>query len=320
MISSRIPKLFAILLTTVTATSIHAADDAAGGSASMGFGQATGGAGGATVTVTDADQLSKALRSPNPLIIQVEGSFDSLYPRVFSNKTIKGIGSKPTLIGGLYLDQRATNVIIQDLTLTATNTSEGKSGGDGITLAGATNVWVDHCTFVDCADGSLDIKKAADNVTVSWCKFHYTHDHGHNFVNLLGFSESDGNADRLFHVTFHHNWWGAFCKERMPSNRFGIVHLFNNYYSCAGNNYCARGRLFSQTLIENNCYDGVKLPWEYLVSTGTAPLIKASGNTFIDTKEPAGGKDEVFKPPYSHTLDEVAGVKASVVAGAGSRF
>jgi pectate lyase len=314
---SRLTRLIAILVVPVSGV-VHAADNS---SVPVGFGQPTGGAGGTTVTVTDAGQLSKALRSPEPLIIQVEGQFDSLYPRVFSNKTIRGIGKKPTLIGGLYLDQRATNVIIQDLTITTTHDVPGAGGPDGITIAGGTNVWIDHCTFFDCADGSLDIKKGADNVTVSWCKFYYTYDHGHNLVNLIGSSDKDGSVDRRFHITFHHNWWGPFCKERMPSNRFGLIHLFNNYYSCAGNNYCARGRLHSEMLIENNSYDGVKLPWEYMVTEGaTAPLIKASGNAFIDTAEPAGGKDDVFKPSYAYTLDEAGGVKASVMAGAGSRL
>lgn len=73
MIFSRITKLFAILVATGTSATTCGAENAA----SMGFGQPTGGNGGATVTVTDANQLSKALRSPDPLNIQVEGSFDS---------------------------------------------------------------------------------------------------------------------------------------------------------------------------------------------------------------------------------------------------
>ena len=40
-------------------------------------------------------------------------------------------------------------------------------------------------------------------------------------------------------------------RERMPSIRFGTVHIYNNYYSSAGNNYCVRvrlsGRLASRT-------------------------------------------------------------------------
>ena len=57
--------------------------------------------------------------------------------------------------------------------------------GDGLTLQLTTHYFVTHCTFKQCGDGQLDQTHACDFGTVSWCKFFYTSDTGHNFVNLI---------------------------------------------------------------------------------------------------------------------------------------
>jgi hypothetical protein len=36
-------------------------------------------------------------------------------------------------------------------------------------------VWIDHCTFHDCGDGSVDITHASDNFTLSWNNDHLTY-------------------------------------------------------------------------------------------------------------------------------------------------
>lgn len=266
--------------------------------------------------MTTADELSKAGRLAGPTIIQIQGNFESGNPRIFANKTIIGLGSGAGLIGGVYLDDRANNVIVKNLKITSTG------GGDGITVRGAKNVWIDHCTFYDCADGSVDITVGADFVTVSWCKFFYTTNHGHDFVNLISASDSDAGE---FHVTFHHNWWSTNCIERMPSVRWGNVHVFNNYYNAPGNNYCIRTRIEAEVLVENNYFENVQNPWERFITTGTPGKLRASGNVKVNTTEVTAadrvipdGTDTVFTPPYPYTLESGSTVKASVMAGAGA--
>ena len=145
--------------------------------AADGFGQyATGGAGGAIVTVSTAADFNTYVKSTLPYIVQVSGTID-LTPigykvYITSNKTIRGINSSSKIIGNLAFQQYANNVIIERLTITNPTISEIYS--DGISVKeNVTNVFITHCTFYDCGDGCLDITEESDNVTVSWCKFYY---------------------------------------------------------------------------------------------------------------------------------------------------
>lgn len=40
-----------------------------------------------------------------------------------------------------------------------------------IKVNGANNVWIDHCTFTDAADGNVDIENGSSGLTFSWCEF-----------------------------------------------------------------------------------------------------------------------------------------------------
>src|SRR5207248_594827 len=139
-------------------------------------------------------------------------------------------------------------------------------------------------------DGSLDVSKGADYVTASWCTFSYNvaENPCHRLVDLIGSADTDAAAEQGFeHCTFHHNWYGANCSERMPSVRWGRVHVFNTFYDCQGNDYCIRTRLYAQVLAENNYFNQVNDPLELYINTdtGTEPvgahgLMYASGNIF----------------------------------------
>ena len=246
------------------------------------FAGVTGGAGGSETTVSTYAALRAACRVAGPLIIRVDGILvpneDYCYIEGY-DKTIVGVGTNSGLA---YAGFRVsgTNIIIANLSFNSTN-----DNSDGVTIDDSShgtgrNVWVDHCTFYDCTDGSVDVTKGADYVTVSWCKFYYAPVPAgvvtHEFVNLLGSSDSDDGAN--YHVTFHHNWYGEYCRERMPSVRFGRTHVFNNYYDCVGNNYCVRTRINAEVLVENNYFLGVQNPWERFVTSGNAGLLKATGN------------------------------------------
>lgn len=242
----------------------------------------TGGAGGNVTNVYDYTQLRAACRLTGPWIICVHGTIIGTEDYCYitqPNKTIIGVGTNAQLYGtGLRVN--TTNVIIANLFISATN----HSNADGVTIDTGSHgtgkyVWIDHCTFYACRDGSVDITKGADYVTVSWCKFYYAPVPpgvvNHEYVNLIASSDEDVGQYR---VTFHHNWYGPYCRERMPSVRFGRVHVFNNYYDCTDNNYCVRTRINAQVLVENNYFLGVQNPWERYVTSGSPGLLKATGN------------------------------------------
>lgn len=295
------------------------------GYATIGSGT-TGGEGGPTVTVNDQSNFVFHVGQTTPYVVQVEGTINlgTNYVRVRDNTTIVGLGTDATLIGNPIV-QGNTNVIIRNLTLT----NPGDAGdGDGLTLDSCLNVWVDHCTFVDCADGSLDIKRAADWVTLSWCKFHYTFDSGHNFVSLVGHSDDNGDQDAgKLHVTFHHNWWSNLCRQRMPRVRFGRVHCYNNYYNAFGNDYCVRVALECEVLMENNYFQNVHAPWAYYTLTGQTPgkvweqgtniLVNVTGY-FPGTDTLSAEPNGLNPPPYPYSPDAVGGLWAGVTSHAGA--
>src|SRR5512137_3042204 len=92
----------------------------------MGNNGTTGGAGGPTVTVTTAAQLQGNLAMVGPRIILVKGTISMGQREVQSDKTIIGIGTNPTIIGGFKLIAKH-NVIIRNLIIK-------QSSYDGVTL------------------------------------------------------------------------------------------------------------------------------------------------------------------------------------------
>ena len=298
-----------------------------------GFGaNATGGAGGPVVTVSNAADFKTYVESNEPYIVQVSGAI-YLDPvggevKIRSNKTIKGVGIRPTIIGTLLFvpDANTNNIIIQGLNITNPG---GYGDGDGITVQwGVTNLFINHCTVYDNVDGCIDLTRYSDYITVSWCKFYYTDPNiGHRFVNLVGGDDSHTTDRGKLHITFHHNWWSTNCDQRMPRVRFGRVHVYNNYYSCHNNYYCIASAIESQVLIENNYFDNVNWPyWHWTAEPNNQEKIRATGNilyncywwdycpyndcTFVDPN--------VFTPPYYYGLDNAADVPAIVMAGAGA--
>jgi pectate lyase len=145
-----------------------------------GFGQyTTGGAGGETVTPKTVAEFQTYVETVGtPLIIQVQGTLelsgaDNGRVRIQSNKTIRGIGDNPTIIGSLGFKNDCSNVIIERLTITCPK--DYTSEEDAISVKERiTNVIITQCTLYDSWDGCLDIARKSDWVTVSWCKFYFT--------------------------------------------------------------------------------------------------------------------------------------------------
>ncbi len=283
----------------------------------------TGGAGGATVTATNATQFKSYVESYSTYIVEVSGTINlgsvGGAVEIRSNKTIRGINSSSTIIGRLRFQDDASNIIIERLNITnpyAGDAYDGISVKDRI-----TNVFITHCTVYDCGDGCIDITEASDYVTISWCKFYYENPPApdHRFVNLIGAGDTAYGDRGKLHVTFHHNWWSTLCHERMPRVRFGRVHIYNNYYDCPGNMYCASSGVEAECLIENNYFNRVDDPYYINITIPPDGKIRASGNTFVNcTGIIYPGEDDVFTPPYSYSLDDAIIVPSIVQLGAGA--
>jgi pectate lyase len=278
-------------------------------------GQATGGAGGRVVTARTAEEFRAFVALEEPLVIRVEGSLAIGFTNMASNKTLVGADARARLMGALTLGGGAQNVIIRNLTFSNPMSKKGKGGGDGITIRGGKNVWIDHCTFVDCGDGCVDITEGADNVTVSWCKFSYTKQPEHRFVMLAMGREKKKHKHKP-RVTLHHNWWAENCDQRMPAARKARVHMYNNYFTCSGNSYCSNARRDAELLSEANYYEKVQNPC-YSEDGGKVKTVK---NIYKDcTGKIARGNDDVFDPPYEWKVDPAGRVPEIVRAGAGAR-
>jgi pectate lyase len=286
----------------------------------------TGGAGGEIVTVTTGEQLNAYASTKKPCIIYVSGTLhiSGMDTHVGPDKTIIGLGSDATLKGGgLYL-YKSSNVVIRNLTIDG-------STDDNLGVLYSTNVWIDHCTFKNAKDGNMDINRASDNITVSWCKFFYDTPQSHALASLIGSGDKETMSAGKLRVTFHHNWFGQNIIERMPSVRWGTVHVFNNYYNAPGNNYCIRIRLNAQARIENNFFETVRNPWEVYITDPVSPVGKifATGNIEknttwgkdstkgANTVRIVPGTDEVFIPPYAYTPDPASAVPELVTREAG---
>ncbi|KAK3157700.1 hypothetical protein QOZ80_2AG0126700 [Eleusine coracana subsp. coracana] len=190
----------------------------------IGFGRnALGGKGGPLYVVTDSSDrdpvnpvpgtLRHAAIQEGPLWIVFASDMTIRLTEellVNSFKTIDGRGANVHVgAGGACITlQYVSNVIIHGVhvhdcvprgnaNVRSSPTHYGwrtRSDGDGISLFGARDVWVDHCALWRCADGLLDAIMGSTAITVSNCYF-ARHD------------------------------------ERMPRCRRGYFHIVNNDYT-----------------------------------------------------------------------------------------
>ena len=240
-----------------------------------------------------------------------------------------------------HIASSASNIILRNLTIAL---MPGGDASDAITLEGMSggvpsNIWIDHNTLytalVDCSgagdtsfDGLIDIKKGADNVTVS---YNYLHDHGK--VSLNGFSDSD---TAVRHVTFHHNVF-ANVGSRTPLQRGGYSHVLNNLIaqvSTSGINV----RMDGYALVEGNYFENAKNPvtsrdsdaigyWELRANNITSPAdftkfgITWSASSSTPTVDATDWKTTATFPValgYSYTVDPPQCLKDGLLAAAGA--
>ncbi|MDT0344907.1 pectate lyase family protein [Streptomyces litchfieldiae] len=272
-----------------------------------GFGAGTtGGAGGRTVTVSNASDFIAAAGSSERLQIQVNTTINlSSMARVTSNKTIIGVGTSGRINGSGLNVSNASNVIIQNLSFTNSN-------DDGINVQYSTNVWIDHNEFSNPNDGALDIKRASTGVTVSW---NHTYDSDKNM--LLGHSDSNASEDvGKLRVTYHHNWFDG-VNQRNPRVRFGDpVHVYNNYYNDIGS-YGVASTENAGVLVEANYFEDTEDPFHLGEGSSDDGRLVARNNHFVNSGSGQTG-GSVASIPYGYSADPAANVKSIVMNGAGT--
>ncbi|XWS44276.1 hypothetical protein CRYUN_Cryun15aG0030900 [Craigia yunnanensis] len=159
---------------------------------------------------------------------------------VQSKKTIDGRGANVHIAYGAGITlQFVDNVIIHGLHIHHIVKSPGGlirdsvehygyrtvGDGDGVSVFGSTNIWLDHLSMSECQDGLIDAIQGSTAITISNC--HFTH---HNDVILLGASDTF-SKDKLMQVTVAFNHFGKELIQRMPRCRWGFFHVVNNDYT-----------------------------------------------------------------------------------------
>lgn len=274
--------------------------------AAIGFGAGTtGGAGGSTVTVSSTSAFLSAVQSSSPTVVQVSGTISlSGMNKVASNKTIVGLGTSGRLTGGGLNISKVSNVIVQNLTITG-------SGDDNINVEYSTRVFIDHNNLSDANDGNLDIKRASDNITVSWNRFSNQDKNA-----LLGHSDSNSSEDSgKLRVTYHHNYFDG-VNQRNPRVRFGNpVHVFNNYYRNIGS-YGVASTENAGVLVEKNYFENVEDPYHLGEGSSDPGSLVARDNYKVNSGAGQTG-GSVASIPYSYSSDTASNVKSIVTSGAG---
>ncbi|KAJ8532801.1 hypothetical protein K7X08_015690 [Anisodus acutangulus] len=220
----------------------------------IGFGQyALGGKGGRYYVVTSSSDPDPVNPPPGTLrygVIQEEPLWIVFAANmeiklseelIFNSyKTLDGRGVNVHITGGGCITlQYISNVIIHNIhvhhcyqsgeTNVRSSTTHfgyrGKSDGDGISIFGSRDIWIDHCSLSDCKDGLIDVVMGSTGITIS--NNHFSH---HNEVMLLGHSD-EYLPDSGMQVTISFNHFGKKLIQRMPRCRRGYIHVVNNDFT-----------------------------------------------------------------------------------------
>ncbi|PSS28711.1 Pectate lyase [Actinidia chinensis var. chinensis] len=263
----------------------------------IGFGRNTsGGRDGAFYLVSDPSDndmvnpkpgtLRHAVTRKEPLWIIFDRSMNIRLNQeliMTSNKTIDARGANVHIAYGAGITiQYVQNVIIHGLHIHDIVPGSGgmirdsedhfgfrtRSDGDGISIFGGVNIWIDHVSMSNCSDGLIDAIMGSTGITISNC--HFTR---HNEVMLFGANDSH-TIDEIMQITVAFNHFGQGLVQRMPRCRFGFVHVVNNDYT----------------------------HWlMYAIGGSSHPTIISQGNRFIAPPDP--NAKQVTKRDYA-TTDE----------------
>ena len=185
--------------------------------------------------------------------------------QVGSNKTLIGVGANAGLKGkGVMLKGGVSNIIIRNLSFTDIN--EGMIFvGDGLYIASATKVWVDHNRFARIGRqfivlGSGDATATTDNITISnneldgqsaWsasCT-------GNHYWNMLVY----GNGKITIADNYLHHFDGRAPRINSAGNG-ALVHIVNNYFETGGWHALDYEGANTRVLMEGNYFKNVSVP------------------------------------------------------------
>ncbi len=224
-----------------------------------GFGAvATGGRGGSLCVVTTTatsgpGSLQACLdqTGPRTVVFRTSGVINGPLQLRSGDVTIAGQTSPGGIIvnGGIvcdntyYSDSNCQNVVIRHLRL--------RRGVDTLRIGGANRVIVDHCSFENAQDESIEITRSRD-VTIQYSVIAEPVGGHYRWAGILiNYSKSTHPLDRL---SIHHNVWNG-CYGRLPE------------LSCEenpdgpGTTNCAGRRLLAE--VSNNVYFDVSDPVWY---------------------------------------------------------
>ncbi|GAA2370571.1 hypothetical protein Cme02nite_45370 [Catellatospora methionotrophica] len=270
-----------------------------------------GGVGGPTVVVDTTAELLAAIDTIGPMVIQVQGTITIDSKRgVRPHKTIIGLGSSAVINGGGFDFYRSYNVIVRNLTFTNAEDDAVNVGQN------SHHVWIDHNRFVAPVDGSIDIVRGAEYVTVSWNHFDHT-----DKSMLIGHSDGSASEDvGHLKVTIHHNFFDH-SRQRHPRVRWGDpVHVYNNYF--LGNElYGVASTQDGGVLLEGNYFQDVPFPCFSAggyADSGPGRLVQR--NNIFTASGPCEVSGTVGDPAayYPYTVAAPSTVPAIVTAGAGA--
>ncbi|XP_073018958.1 probable pectate lyase P59 [Primulina eburnea] len=179
-----------------------------------------------------------------------------------SDKTIDARGARVHVANGAGITiQYVKNVIIHGLRIS--NIVRGTGGlirdsvdhfglrtmsdGDGISIFGSQDIWIDHVSMTNCYDGLIDAIQGSTGVTIS--NSHFT---DHNEAMLFGASDSY-SQDQKMQITVAFNHFGKRMVQRMPRCRWGYIHVVNNDYT-HWNMYAIGGSQHPTIISQGNRY------------------------------------------------------------------
>ncbi|KAG8384732.1 hypothetical protein BUALT_Bualt04G0148800 [Buddleja alternifolia] len=159
---------------------------------------------------------------------------------ITSDKTIDGRGVMVQIAGGAGITiQFVHNVIISNLKFNNIKATGGgmirdslahfglrtMADGDAINIYGSHDIWLDHLSMSEGADGLIDAVMGSTAITISNCHFVR-----HDKVLLFGGRNGD-EVDTKMQITVAFNHFGKHLVQRMPRCRRGFFHLVNNDYT-----------------------------------------------------------------------------------------
>lgn len=332
---------------------------AAPGADSGGFaGTVTGGGSATPVTVTSAAQMQAAIDAyggSGGLVIRYAGSFDfasvpdpcaqwqkaaGAIVEVKNKRDVTIEGSDGSAANfGIAIKADASNIVIRNMTIGLLPGSIDAIGIEGQGGRFPSRVWIDHNTLfsslAECPgagdlefDGLIDNKAGASDITYS-----YNHLHDHHKAGLIGSSDGDAGDRR---ITYHHNLYRN-VGSRLPLQRGGTTHLYNNLYSGVTTSG-ANIRMGGLALIEGNWFENAKNPvtsrdssalgfWELRGNNVRTPADFAtygitwsasSSSPSRDANDWVGTAPAPIVIPYAYTAHDPACVKQSLAAVAGA--